>query len=189
MEDRYKIKENYVTRDPYPESWRNHPNGNILSIYSDIIKGDVLDFGCNHGACTFLLCENKKIKSIIGLDLNPNAIQVANKTKENYVDCNINFICENILDVNITQNFDTIVSFHTLEHIYPEDVNFVLSKLYNSLSKDGYLIISIPYENAFDDGTQHVAFYNEKSLKNYSNKIISLLLNVCTIIVTVKAAY
>ena len=58
MIDRYKLKENYITRDPNPNSWRNHPNGNILNIYSDTINGNVLDFGCNHGGCTFLICEN-----------------------------------------------------------------------------------------------------------------------------------
>lgn len=164
MIDKYKIKENYITRDPEPEKWVSHPNGNILNIYSDIIKGNVLDFGCNHGACTFLLCKNQNVNSIIGLDLNKDAIEVANTTKLNYPNCDINFICQNILDTVFTQSFDTIVSFHTLEHIYPEDVNSVLSKLYDSLSYDGHFIISIPYDHAFDDGTQHVAFYNEITL-------------------------
>jgi 2-polyprenyl-3-methyl-5-hydroxy-6-metoxy-1,4-benzoquinol methylase len=164
MTDKYYIKENYVTRNPEPEKWISHPNGNILNIYSEIIRGNVLDFGCNHGACSYLICSNKNVKSITGLDLNQEAIKVAENTKTNYPNCDIKFICENILNTTLTQSFDTIVSFHTLEHIYPEDVNSVLSKLYDSLTYDGYFIISIPYDHAFDDGTQHVAFYNEASL-------------------------
>jgi release factor glutamine methyltransferase len=164
MMDRYKIKENYITRDSDPKEWEEHANGNILKIYSNLIKGNVLDFGCNHGSCTFLICDNANVKSITGLDLNQDAINIANQTKEKYGNCDINFICSNILDVNFTQTYDTIVSFHTLEHIYPEDVNQVLTILYNSLSDNGYFIISIPYDHAYDDGFQHVAYYDEKSL-------------------------
>ena len=164
MSDRYKIKENYVTRDPEPIKWETHPNGNILNIYSKIIKGSVLDFGCNHGSCTYLICKNENVNNIVGLDLNQEAINVANQTKSEFQNCNIQFICGNILDTVFNDSFDTIISFHTLEHIYPEDVNSVLTKLYNSLSEGGYFVISIPYEHAFDDGTQHVAFYNEINL-------------------------
>ena len=170
MIDRYKIKENYVTRDPNPDSWRTHPNGNILTIYSGIINGEVLDFGCNHGSCSFLICENNNVTSVIGLDLNENAIEIAEQTKKKINETKINFICDNILDVTFDKSFDTIVSFHTLEHIYPEDVNIVLETLYNSLTDDGYFIISIPYEHAFDDGTQHVAFYNENTLSELFEK-------------------
>jgi 2-polyprenyl-3-methyl-5-hydroxy-6-metoxy-1,4-benzoquinol methylase len=170
MIDRYKIKENYITRDPNPNSWRNHPNGNILKIYSDIISGDVLDFGCNHGSCTFLICENNNVSSVIGLDLNEGAIKVANQTKQELGESKISFILGNILDVVFDKKFDSIISFHTLEHIYPEDVDIVLEKLYNSLTDNGNFIISIPYEHAFDDGTQHVAFYNELTLSELFEK-------------------
>lgn len=115
------------------------------------------------GLAHFLICENNKVSSVIGLDLNEDAIEI-NQTKKDLGEDKVNFICENILDVVFNKSFNTIVSFHTLEHIYPEDVNFVLEKLYNSLTENGYFIISIPYEHAFDDGTQHVIFYNEKTL-------------------------
>jgi 2-polyprenyl-3-methyl-5-hydroxy-6-metoxy-1,4-benzoquinol methylase len=170
MIDKYKIKENYITRDPNPNSWRNHPNGNILNIYSDIIRGNVLDFGCNHGSCSFLICENNNVTNVIGLDLNEEAINIANETKKEINETKINFISKNILDVTFNEQFDTIISFHTLEHIYPEDVDEVLGKLYNSLTIGGYFIISIPYEHAFDDGTQHVAFYNENTLSDLFEK-------------------
>jgi predicted SAM-dependent methyltransferase len=60
--------------------------------------------------------------------------------------------------------FDTIVSFHTIEHIYPDDIDLILQKSHKLLKDDGYFITSIPYERAYDDGVHHVAFYNENSL-------------------------
>lgn len=174
--DRYKIKENYITRNPDPNDWVNHPNGSILKIYSNLIKGNVLDFGCNHGACTFLLCDNKQVNKIIGIDLNKDSLDVALNTKKKYSNCNIDFICSNILDIELEEKFDTIVSFHTLEHIYPDDIDFVLTKLFNSLNINGFFIVSIPYEKAFDDGSQHVAFYNENTLSKLfeKNKFITI---------------
>lgn len=168
--DKYKHKENYITRDPNPIQWKNHPNNGVLNIYSEFIKGSVLDFGCNHGACTFLISENKNVKSVIGLDLNNEAINIANKTKKEISDIKTNFICDNIIDVDFNDVFDTIISFHTIEHIYPDDIDFVLKKLRNSLKEDGFFITSIPYEHSFDDGTQHVAFYNEITLSKLFEK-------------------
>lgn len=169
--ERYKNKENYITRDPNPDVWRNHPNALILKRYKNEIKGNVLDFGCNHGSCTFLILENKNVKSVIGLDLNYNAIKIAYQTKkELYKDSKIEFIVANIINYTTKKLYDTIVSFHTLEHIYPEDIDSVINKLYNILNKNGYLLISIPYEMAYNDPKQHVAFYNENSLSDIMNR-------------------
>ena len=171
MIDRYTIKENYVTRDPSPDNWRTHPNFNILNYYSDKILGNVLDFGCNHGSCSFLILDNPKVEKVLGLDLNPEAIKVAYVTKLNsYNESNIDFVVTNILDFEYDSKFDTIVSFHTLEHIYPEDVDLVLQKLNFYLVENGHFLISIPYKEAYDNGEQHVAYYDEISLKELFEK-------------------
>jgi 2-polyprenyl-3-methyl-5-hydroxy-6-metoxy-1,4-benzoquinol methylase len=168
--DRYLEKENYVTRDSDPEAWRNHANGLLITLYKDLIKGDVIDFGCNHGACSFLLCENDNVKKVYGLDLNQEAINVANETKLKLPNHNIEFICDNVLNFNNDMKFDTVISFHTIEHIYPEDIDVILQKFHNMLPQGGYFITSIPYEKAYDNGVQHVAYYNESSLSELFEK-------------------
>jgi len=168
--DRYSEKENYVTRDSDPEAWRNHANGLLITLYKDLIKGDVIDFGCNHGACSFLLCENDNVKKVYGLDLNQEAISVANETKLKLPNHNIEFICDNVLNFNNDMKFDTVISFHTIEHIYPEDIDVILQKFHNMLPQGGYFITSIPYEKAYDNGVQHVAYYNESSLSELFEK-------------------
>jgi 2-polyprenyl-3-methyl-5-hydroxy-6-metoxy-1,4-benzoquinol methylase len=162
--DRYLEKENYVIRDSNPNEWREHANGILINLYEDLIIGDVIDFGCNHGACTFLLCENSNVNNVYGLDLNQEAINVANETKLKFPEYNIEFICDNILNFNNQMMFDTIISFHTIEHIYPEDIDLILQKFYKILKNNGYFITSIPYEKSYDNGIHHVAFYNENSL-------------------------
>lgn len=169
--EKYTTKENYITSNPEPEYWRRHTNGKILEFHKDVIQGSVLDFGCNHGACSFLLLENEKVKNVLGLDLNCQSLVVANETKSKYFpDEPIEFLCKNILDFKPQLRFDTIISFHTLEHIYPEDMDTTLKRLFDSLNYDGYFVVSLPYEHAYDDGVQHVSFFNETSLKEVFEK-------------------
>lgn len=168
--DRYLQKENYITRNPNPSDWVNHPNVSILKIYSEKIHGRVLDFGCNHGACTFYICDNKNVNEVLGLDLNENAIEVAKITKKSFPNHKIDFISSNILDIEFSYKFDTIVSFHTLEHIYHDDIDKVVSKLYNFLNINGFVIVSIPWDKSYFDEIHHVMFFDNLSLSSIFEK-------------------
>jgi predicted SAM-dependent methyltransferase len=55
------------------------------------------------------------------------------------------------------------MSFHTLEHIYPDDATKFVKESLRVLKPGGHVIISIPYERAYPDPA-HVAFYNVESL-------------------------
>lgn len=154
-------KENYITARNDVHNWKTHPNYNILKVYSEYIKGSVLDVGCNHGCTTYWLHEYN-ITDITGIDINENSLICA---RQNLKDLNIpnKFYSLDLTKESIKEKYDTIISFHTLEHIYPEDVKFFLDNIYHSLNDDGYFIISIPYEREFLDPC-HVGFYNEHTL-------------------------
>lgn len=164
--DQYITKENYITVLPEPDAWRNHSNYFIMNFYSKFIKGNVADLGMNHGACTMLLLDFvDQIESIHGYDMNYEALKVAFKTAtELQPKININLIAANLLELPTENNkFDFIMSFHTLEHIYPEDSNRFAQETYRVLKPGGYFLISIPYDHAYPDPA-HVAFYNVDSL-------------------------
>jgi 2-polyprenyl-3-methyl-5-hydroxy-6-metoxy-1,4-benzoquinol methylase len=154
-------KENYITARNNTEIWKSHPNYSILKEYEKYIQGSVLDVGCNHGCSTYWLHEFN-ISKITGIDINEESLICARK---NFKDLNIpnDFISLDLTKDNINQKYDTIISFHTLEHIYPNDIKFFLDNLYNSLNDGGYFIISIPYEKAYLDPC-HVGFYNVENL-------------------------
>jgi ubiquinone/menaquinone biosynthesis C-methylase UbiE len=80
------------------------------------------------------------------------------------------FVCANLLSIPAENNvFDFLMSFHTLEHIYPEDVDKVVAEFYRILKPGGYFVISIPYDHAYPDPC-HVAFYVESSLRELFEK-------------------
>jgi len=166
---KYKEKEQYITRDPIPDKWRDHPNGQIMRHYSDIAKGHVLDFGCNHGACTFLLSEIGSIDSVIGYDINENSISLAIETKEKLKIDKVKFLSGNFLNENFDNYFDTIYTFHTLEHIYPEDLDYILQKFYVSLKSGGHIIVCVPYEKCYNDPA-HVNYFNSQNLADIFTK-------------------
>jgi len=168
----YTAKENYITVLPHPNAWRNHANGHIIRTYSKYIKGHVADFGCNHGACTLLLLDYaSSLQSIHGFDLNEQALKVGYATASSMnPPVPVKFVVGNLLNIPCADSqFDFAMTFHTLEHIYPQDADKFVSEMFRVLKDDSHLLISIPYERAYPDPA-HVAFYNVQSLNELFNK-------------------
>lgn len=157
-------KEAYIAVSPSPMGkWEHHPNRSILDAHASSIYGRVIDLGCNHGASTWWLTENPAVQEIVGVDINAEALAMAAKTFES-VKLPHQFIKQDLTQGKaIEPAGDSLVSFHTLEHIFPEDVPPFLDAAYRSLKPGGHFVISIPYDHAYPDPC-HVAFYTEKSL-------------------------
>jgi 2-polyprenyl-3-methyl-5-hydroxy-6-metoxy-1,4-benzoquinol methylase len=154
--------ENYVISEG-TGSWEKHSNAQIMESYQEHITGEVLDVGCNTGGVTYWLSHNNNVKSITGVDINPQVEEIFNKNMDG-VEIEVNFIACNYLQRRaINKEFDTVISFHTLEHIYPEDAIKFATNIAFNLKKGGKAVISLPYEKAYADD-HHKAFYNEKKL-------------------------
>lgn len=166
----YISKENYITVYPEPSIWENHANFHIMEASKQYIKGVCGDLGCNHGACSLLLLKFNP-ESIHGFDINFKALEVAyNSALKIKTDIPINFMCTNLCKMSMTDNyFDFLMSFHTLEHIYPKDAGEFVAETFRILKPGGHFLISIPYDHAYPDD-HHVAFYIENSLQELFEK-------------------
>ena len=169
MKEKYS-KESYITRDANIENWESHLNTIILNQYSEIIKGRVADFGCNHGACTIIAARNPNIKSIVGIDINQESILVAenllsNCNESSEVKSKVRYQVGDLTNLNriIDNYFDSATCFHTLEHIYQEDYNIVFSEWKRVIKDGGHFIVSVPYLRAYDDPC-HVNYFDENNL-------------------------
>ena len=168
-----RLKENYITANVSLEWWEKHLNNLVLEQYQEYLKGKVADFGCNHGACTILAARNPKIEEITGFDFNEKAIKTARNLLEssNEGQAKVHFRVAGLQDIDYADNyFDSAFMFHTLEHIYQEDHQAIFSNLKRILKSGAYFIVTTPYEKAYDDGLQHVAFFNEQSLADLIEK-------------------
>lgn len=163
--DKYVEKESYISDFTDPIVWRSHSNYMILKYYQKYIKGYVGDCGSNHCAVSILLNDFNPDK-IVCIDLNKEALQIGANTAASMGINNMYFVNTNLLNISCnTAIFDFVVSFHTLEHIYPEDAPKIIGEMHRILKPGGYLLISIPYEHNYPDPC-HVAFYNEHSLSD-----------------------
>jgi len=103
---------------------------------------EVLELGCGYGYTAFLF--SKKAKSVIGVDIDNEAIE---KARSNYRNIsNLNFIREdalNFLQKNSTK-FDVIALFEFIEHINATKQKELIKKIHDALKPEGQLFLSTP---------------------------------------------
>lgn len=94
-----------------------HPKHRLMDYHRFFIENvepndTVLDIGCGNGALTYDL--SKKVKKVIGIDLNKENVKIA---KEKYPAPNIEYIIADTTNYKFNQKFDAIVLSNVLEHI------------------------------------------------------------------------
>ncbi len=105
-------------------------------------KGVLLDVGCSHGTYSFELA--RLGFTVIGIDINRESIQVAQKIKNLLEINNVTFYEINILSNNFSdETFNVIISLETLEHI--KEDSRAIKEFNRILKKEGHLIISVPF--------------------------------------------
>lgn len=109
------------------------------------VHGRVLDFASGTGYGSHIIAKNckEKIDEIIGIDHDKDVIAYA---KHNYYHPLTTFLKEDVTDPHLPKKigqFDTIISFETMEHI-PDEKQF-LSNIYRLLEPQGTLILSTPF--------------------------------------------
>ncbi|WNC86867.1 class I SAM-dependent methyltransferase [Thermosynechococcus sp. QKsg1] len=136
----------------------------------------VLEVGI--GGAGFLQLARRKGVDIEGMEINPEAIQNAQKLGFIIYPVSI----DEFLNQYPDQKYDAICAFQVVEHI-PDPISF-LTKLINILRPNGKLILSVPnsevlrkidpsYENLLDQPPHHMSHWC-KSVFNYLPNILPL---------------
>ncbi len=157
-EERYKDFENF---EDYVDSSRR-----ITQFKDLILNKSICDFGC--GAGSFLKLAQELASNICGVEIQENYLNEIN---------NSGILVKESID-NFNSQFDTIFSFHTLEHL-PNQLE-VLSSLKKYLKPGGILVIEVPHAKdyllnnldikEFKDFTlwsQHLILHTKDSLKKF----------------------
>lgn len=161
MNNKY-AKESYIQPDPDINSvfWENNITSVLVKEYSPYMKGCVADFGCNHGLSITKISKLKQVEKCIGFDLNEEALAVALNTVSPQVSetkHKISFVKANLTKIPVKDDsFDFVLCFHTLEHIYEDDVDLVVKEMLRTLKKGGYVLINMPDKHSVPWEQTHV---------------------------------
>lgn len=98
-----------------------------------------LDIACGSGYGTYLLATDGEAKSVLGVDLDSDAIRYG---KQRYPHQNIKRISGDASTYEFNEKFESIISFETIEHI-PNYKDF-LQNIKSALDKNGSFIVSTP---------------------------------------------
>lgn len=112
----------------------------LIHKYSNLQGKRILDIGCGNGVYSIEMA--KYASSVIGIDINPDAIRQALSNKESQHVDNINFYCSDVGEFEHKEKFDIITMIEVLEHI-PDDKEMLLY-LRRFLKDDGELILFVP---------------------------------------------
>jgi len=116
---------------------RNNTFGFIGASDKDII----LDAGCGYGMYAFEL--SKKAKMVIGVDIQQEDIELANKIKKINNCNNINFHVQDITNLEFkNEYFNKILFLAVIEHI--KNDKKALKELNRVLKRNGLLVIAAP---------------------------------------------
>ncbi len=131
------------------------------------VEGRVLDIACGAGYGTFMMAKarNKSISEMVGVDIDKETIEYANKR---YNHRKVNYQVEDVLDPSLPEKlgqFDTIVSFETIEHV-PDEKPF-LENLFKMLKPNGTLIISTPFGQGKGKPTSEAFHYHQYTREEF----------------------
>jgi ubiquinone/menaquinone biosynthesis C-methylase UbiE len=155
----YLSKENYEA--PSDDFFKEHFQvANVFERHKDKMFGKCADFGCNSGGCTVWIANKNDIVELIAIDINEKALRKLEARKLPKIYCLLN----NLIELKVADNtFDSAYSFHTLEHIYPDDLDKVVSEFHRTMKPNSYILLNIPYGNAYGN-KQHVSKFDVENL-------------------------
>lgn len=160
-----------------------------LSILYDLIingvssyapsKGQALDICCGSGQLLCKLAKQLPRINFTGLDLSPNMIEFAKKSRKNYKVQNVDFTIGSMYDLNkiFDQKFNLITWFLALHHCEcSKDVISVFDQMAQLIEEDGTIFIfdiirpktgklALQYADVFN--SQQGDWYYQDSLDSY----------------------
>ncbi|MCK5019745.1 MAG: class I SAM-dependent methyltransferase [Candidatus Peribacteraceae bacterium] len=168
---KYQKELDWLVPDPLNVSrWEKHATYQIIQKYTPYLTGAVADFGCNNAIACCMLSKLHGVETVTGFDISTKALADGEHVIKTHPNCwtnKISLIYSNLTNIDCGDNqFDSAISLHTLEHIYPEDLDAVLSEIARVLKPGGHFVFSVPCKRAFDDSEAHVVFFSiEDELK------------------------
>jgi SAM-dependent methyltransferase len=120
-----------------------HLNRYVFSLKYCVNK-NVLDVACGTGYGMSLI--SNLAKNLEGIDIDGNTIDRAKK--KNFFNCPTKFQIKDLEKDKILGNFDSVISFETIEHLSKPEI--FLKNIKSALSDCGILVFSVPINEPYN---------------------------------------
>lgn len=145
--------------------WERHACYKIVTKYADLLHGTVADFGCNNGIVSCMLSNIPNVDYVIGFDISDVALADGERVIGRHIKCRPDKIFFRYSDLTTyidsdDNAFDAAICFHTLEHIYPEDLDNTLEEMHRVMRPLSKLVFSLPCRDAFPCAAPHVSHFD-----------------------------
>lgn len=165
--------------------WRHTALSNAWSAFSDdyVTGKEVIDFGCGDGQLSLFLSATKHPRRIVGIDINPDAIDRARAALKDFPvdDVEIDFMLGDTESMPLPDcSADTLVAFDCLEHVMSIEPIFL--EWHRVLHPGGHCLINwYPYKGPWGPHMEslipipwaHVLF-GERAMFRAAEKIYDL---------------
>lgn len=118
----------------------------------------VLDMACGCGYGSDRLAELNPDKTVIGVDIDPDAIAFA---QAHYQRPNLFYVCADAESFSWAETFDNIVSLETIEHL--PSPQRLIRNCSNLLADGGQIIASVPITPTLDGNPHHLHDFTTQS--------------------------
>jgi len=154
--------------------WLTHFELNSLEQFPEI-RGDILDFGCGSGHLDILLA--RKGYLITGIDPSPIGIRLCKhllQQEKIEIKKRLHFIERDVTEPNISGKlFDNVWSTQVFEHL-PDPAPFIKG-LRQYVKPGAYMLICVPFGNAYDDPDHCNYFYSQQELSDFLSSHIGVV--------------
>jgi cyclopropane fatty-acyl-phospholipid synthase-like methyltransferase len=113
----------------------------VATIASLKKTGRVLDLGCGRGELSFYFA--RKGFTVTAVDYSDNAIELAKNCfdGEDNLKANVQFICDDVCSVSLSENYDLVVASDVIEHLSREELDKLYYKTAQHLKSDGLFVV------------------------------------------------
>lgn len=117
----------------------------IVSLSDFFIRHESLayEIGCSTGTLTLKLAERNRHKAgarFIGIDVEPEMIEVANEKRAKAGVANVDFVVDDVLNADLAPA-DLIVAYYVVQFVPPRRRQMLIDRLYRALNWGGALIM------------------------------------------------
>jgi SAM-dependent methyltransferase len=139
----------YYENEAYnPVGWRLRLAREVRSLRKEMrgkTLGRVLSLGCGDGQFELMLAP--WAQQVLGLDISPQGIEIAQRQAVRQGIANVEFRCLSLSDLRWDDQFDTIICLAFLHHVLRDEVPKLLKQCFDHLTPGGFFYSQDPNRN------------------------------------------